>query len=598
MPAINGGLTWLSAWAEHREQPVRNRSVVQRRCAAEGGGSHEVRQQGRPRCYYCGRDDCPRGHSREEGGQEDRRRWGDLGAVRRAGGSGAGSGASSSFVNWPSYLDGVSHHSYAAQATAITPSNAASLTEAWHFMPGAPPVKALGHALNASPAVYDGVVYIGGNNGTFYALDESTGAVMWQRAIGYVKDTCGARGITSTATVAPDPATKAPTVYVSSGNGYLYAMNAATGAVTWKSVIHLPVGKSANYYDWSSPTVANQKIYIGVAGSCTNHVRGALEAFTQATGKKAGHVLHGSGRAGRRQHLGHRRGGAHGHVFVGTGNVIPPTPPNEGTSESIVELSGTNLSQLGVWQLPLADQPSDDDDFGASVSLFSAVLPGTTKPTAMVGDCNKNGVYYALKQDDLAAGPVWQTRIADVNTADNGMSAACLSSTVVNGNDLYVAGTATTIKGTSVAGSIDELNAATGAIVWATGLPSKAYGTPSLDGAGLLAVGTYADASDPQADYLLNPSTGAILATVSNGDSPQFAQPVFADQYLFIATDTQGLYAYKPSGSAANGAHPLRVSHSPAAKAGLSRTRDFTCHRHGTSPEQGNGLVRRPDPAW
>src|SRR5215472_12364224 len=43
--------------------------------------------------------------------------------------------ASSSFVNWPSYLDGVSHHSYVAQATAITPSNAASLTQAWHFMP-------------------------------------------------------------------------------------------------------------------------------------------------------------------------------------------------------------------------------------------------------------------------------------------------------------------------------------------------------------------------------------------------------------------------------------------------------------------------------
>ncbi len=88
-----------------------------------------------------------------------------------------GAWASSSVVNWPSYLDGVSHHSYAAQATAITPSNAASLTEAWHFMPGAPPVKALGYALNASPTVYDGMVYIGGNNGTFYALNESTGAV-------------------------------------------------------------------------------------------------------------------------------------------------------------------------------------------------------------------------------------------------------------------------------------------------------------------------------------------------------------------------------------------------------------------------------------
>lgn len=469
--------------------------------------------------------------------------------------------ASSSFVNWPSYLDGVSHHSYAARATAITPSNAASLTEAWHFMPGAPPVKALGYALNASPTVYDGVVYIGGNNGTFYALNESTGTVVWQRGIGYVKDSCGDRGITSTATVALDPVTKTPTVYVSSGNGYLYAMNAATGAVTWKILIHREVGQNPNYYDWSSPTVANHKVYIGFAGSCVSHVRGALDAFSQATGKKlATYYTVPRGQVGG-SIWSTAAVASDGHVFVGTGNVIPPTPPNGGTSESIVELSGTKLAQLGVWQLPLADQPSNDDDFGASVSLFSAVLPGTSKPTAMVGDCNKNGVYYALKRDDLAAGPVWQTRIANVNTGDNGTSPACLSSTVVKGSHLYVAGSTTTIGGTSFPGSIEELNAATGAIVWATGLPAQVYGTPSLDGAGTLAVGTHGAGSAPQADYLLNPSTGAILATVSNGDSPQFAQPVFADQYLFIATDTAGLYAYKPSSSGARSGHPLRISH-------------------------------------
>ncbi|HEY1919444.1 MAG TPA: PQQ-binding-like beta-propeller repeat protein [Streptosporangiaceae bacterium] len=457
--------------------------------------------------------------------------------------------SASSFVNWPSYLDGLSHDSYAAQAKAITDSNAASLAEAWHFMPGAPPVKSLGYNLNASPTVYDGVVYIGGNNGTFYALSESTGAAVWQQAIGYVdpaKGKCGARGITSTATVAAAPATGTPTVYVSSGSGYLYAMNAATGALTWKSVIHLPIGQRANYYDWSSPTVANGKIYIGVAGTCTNHVRGAMEAFSQVTGKKlATYYTVPSGQVGG-SIWSTAAVAANGNIFVGTGNVIPPTPSNEGTSESIVELSGTNLAQLGVWQLPLADQPSDDDDFGASVSLFNAVLPGTTTPTAMVGACNKNGVYYALQQDDLAAGPVWQRRISAVNTGNDGMSPACLSSTVVKGNHLYVAGTATTIAGTAYPGSIDELNAATGVIKWATGLPSEVLGTPSLDGAGLLAVGTYSDGTDPQADYLVNSTTGAIVATVSNGDSSQFAQPVFADRYLFIATDTAGLYAYQP----------------------------------------------------
>jgi polyvinyl alcohol dehydrogenase (cytochrome) len=407
--------------------------------------------------------------------------------------------AGSSFVNWPSYLDGVTHHSYAAQATAITPSGAPSLAEAWHFMPDAPPVPALGYALNASPAVYDGVVYIGGNNGTFYAIDESTGAVMWQRAIGYFakKSNCGPMGITSTATVAPDPTSGAPTVYVSSGSGYLYAMNAATGAVTWKSVIHLPAGKSGYYYDWSSPAVASQKIYIGVAASCVTHVRGALEAFSQATGKKlATYYTVPTGQVGG-SIWSTAAVASNGHVFVGTGNVLPPTAPNEGTSESIVELSGTKLSQLGVWQLPLAEQPSNDDDFGASVSLFSALLPGTAKPTPMVGACNKNGVYYALKQDDLAAGPVWQTQIAAIGT---NMEAGCLSSTVVKGGHLYVAGSATTIGGTSYPGAIYELNAATGAIVWATGLPARVFATPSLDGAGVLAVGTYADGSDPEAD--------------------------------------------------------------------------------------------------
>jgi outer membrane protein assembly factor BamB len=125
------------------------------------------------------------------------------------------------------------------------------------------------------------------------------------------------------------------------------------------------------------------------------------------------------------------------------------------------------------------------------------------------------------------------------------MAPACLSSTVVDGDSLYIAASATTIKGTPYPGSIDELNAATGKIVWATGLPAEVLGTPSLDGAGVLAVGTHGASPQLNADYLLNPVTGAILATVSNGNSAQFAQPVFADSYLFVATSTTGLYAYQ-----------------------------------------------------
>src|SRR5436190_8313924 len=104
----------------------------------------------------------------------------------------------------------------------------------------------------ASPVVYGGRVYIGSNTGVFYALDEATGSIVWSRLLGFVKSTtCGARGIASTATVAVDPSTTKPTVYVSSGDGYLFALDAATGSVVWRSVIALPSPTQNDYFDWS-----------------------------------------------------------------------------------------------------------------------------------------------------------------------------------------------------------------------------------------------------------------------------------------------------------------------------------------------------------
>ena len=49
----------------------------------------------------------------------------------------------------------------------------------------------------------------------------------------------------------------------------------------------------------------------------------------------------------------------------------------------------------------------------------------------------------------------------------------------------------------------------------------------------------------PNVIYLLNASDGRILATLGSGDAPVFAQPTFADNYLFAATVGQGLIAYR-----------------------------------------------------
>ena len=97
-------------------------------------------------------------------------------------------------------------------------------------------------------------------------------------------------------------------------------------------------------------------------------------------------------------------------------------------------------------------------------------------------------------------------------------------------------------------GSVQQANPATGAPVWETGLPGAILGTPTLDGSGVLAVATCDYSGIPNAIYLLDASDGRILATLDSGVAPVFAQPTFADHYLFGATVGQGLVAYRLPG--------------------------------------------------
>ena len=76
-----------------------------------------------------------------------------------------------SFFNWPGYLFGAGHPSVNVASTTVTTSNVGSLTAVWHWVPPAGPVAGSNQKLFASPTVYDGRVYVGANNGVFYALD-------------------------------------------------------------------------------------------------------------------------------------------------------------------------------------------------------------------------------------------------------------------------------------------------------------------------------------------------------------------------------------------------------------------------------------------
>jgi hypothetical protein len=72
-------------------------------------------------------------------------------------------------------------------------------------------------------------------------------------------------------------------------------------------------------------------------------------------------------------------------------------------------------------------------------------------------------------------------------------------------------------------------------------------GTPSLDQAGVLGVGTYTcTAPSTPGAYLINAATGSVLVKLPTGSSKVFGQLVFDQGVLLVATESNGLYEFAP----------------------------------------------------
>lgn len=453
-------------------------------------------------------------------------------------------------LDWPQFLHDPSHSSV-SPATAITKANGASMAQVWRWQPPKPSGSAIPH-LDSSPVVSNGSVYIGVEDGNFYALNESTGAVRWSRSL----DNCFSpgvtspfgRGITATAAVVPDPTTGTPTVY-EDGAKSLYAMNAATGAIEWQTRI-APVTTDAHlYYLYGSPMVIGGHIYQDMSAGCGGpEIRGGVVELDQHTGAVLNtwnSVPSGSIGGGIWSTAMASPSGTDIWVTTGSdcslqfGGKSCPPGNQVGNSISIVHLSAS-LKFSQAWQLP--NGTNQDWDFGSSATLFG----GADGVPLSVGACNKDGDYYALQASPLGTTPRWTDDLG----APAGPNGLCVGSAVWDKvtNQLFLpGGTATTIGGTSFGGSISSVNPATGAYLWRTGLPCGAVGSPSTDSAGVLAVATWScpSASDKAGAYLVNASTGAIISKLPVSGRV-FSQPVYAQGNLLVAGQTSGLYSFAP----------------------------------------------------
>jgi outer membrane protein assembly factor BamB len=93
----------------------------------------------------------------------------------------------------------------------------------------------------SSPAVADGKVYVGSENGGVYCLNATTGAYIWSYPTG--------------GEVSSSPAVADGKLYVGSEDFNVYCLNATTGAYIWS----YPTGDRV----MSSPAVADGKVYVG-----------------------------------------------------------------------------------------------------------------------------------------------------------------------------------------------------------------------------------------------------------------------------------------------------------------------------------------------
>ena len=416
--------------------------------------------------------------------------------------------------DWPTYMHDQARSSASAD-TAISPSNAANLVKAWAFKTGG--------GVAASPTVVGGVVYVGSWDGYEYALDAATGALKWKTYLGvtnYGNSSCPyptSAGITSSATV------QNGVVYVGGGDSYWYALNASNGDVLWRVFIG-DNSASGGYYNWSSPLLYNGSAYIGVASlSDCPLVPGQLLRVDLNTHKVVGTWnAVPAGQVGGGVWTSPTVDPATNTVYVTTGTQ---TSPSELYAQAFVALDATTLAVKGSWQIPSAQQVSDGD-WGTTPNL----LPG-----GLVAAANKNGILYAFQRSNISAGPVWQQRIANGGsdpTAGDGTA----SSGAVGGGEYFEAGGTVTIGNATYNGSVSALNPATGAVLWTH--PTQRPVIPALAYVnGLVLAGAGSDL------LALNASSGQQLFDYSTAGSI-YSPPSVSGGRIYVGSQDGNVYAF------------------------------------------------------
>lgn len=304
-------------------------------------------------------------------------------------------------------------------------------------------------------AVAGGAIYVGSDGGNVYALDRSTGCARWVFAAGGEVRT----GIVVSSWRAGDLAAR-PLVYFGDVVGYVYAVDAISGALIWRDRADAHPSTTLT----AAPALDRGRLYVPVSSleegaadgtypCCT--FRGSMVAYDAMTGKR----LWQSYLVDEPKQIGtYANGLAHhgpsgvalwntpaidarrGLMYFGTGDNY--STPTTGTSDAVIAMElGTGtlrwINQVtsgdawhGACTMPdkatcmVPDAP--DFDFGAA-----SILARTTDGRELIVSGQKSGWVYAMNPDDGAI--VWKTPVGR-----GGIMAGVYFGMSVQGDRLYV----------------------------------------------------------------------------------------------------------------------------------------------------------------
>jgi len=142
-------------------------------------------------------------------------------------------------VGWPQFNFDECNSGYNPYEFILSPATVGDLTLKWSTTPG--------HILGewgelSTPSVANGMVYVASRDSSLYALDATTGQLVWKYRTGN--------------SVFSSPAVANNVVYFGSTDHNIYALDAHTGTLIWKYTAN-------DAFAYASPTVASGVVYIG-----------------------------------------------------------------------------------------------------------------------------------------------------------------------------------------------------------------------------------------------------------------------------------------------------------------------------------------------